>query len=82
MVQGSGSNLIQPVLDNQLKASSPLLVPEEVSQLLGSQLPQVATALFALLEAKLHQMHVCKTSSKISWLMCLGTELDELTATR
>ena len=28
--QGSGSDLIQPVLDNQLKASSPLVLPEEV----------------------------------------------------
>ena len=28
--QGSGKDLIQPVLDNQLKASSPLIIPEEV----------------------------------------------------
>lgn len=27
--QGSGSDLIQPVLDNQLKASSPLVLPQE-----------------------------------------------------
>ena len=30
-LQGSGSDLIQPVLDNQLKASSPLVLPQEVS---------------------------------------------------
>lgn len=29
--QGSGKDLIQPVLDNQLKADSPLLVPQRVS---------------------------------------------------
>uniref|UniRef100_A0A061RK74 Proteasome subunit beta n=2 Tax=Tetraselmis sp. GSL018 TaxID=582737 RepID=A0A061RK74_9CHLO len=29
--QGSGKDLIQPVLDNQLKAASPLLVPEKSS---------------------------------------------------
>lgn len=28
--QGSGKDLIQPVLDNQLKAASPLLVPPRV----------------------------------------------------
>lgn len=28
--QGSGKDLIQPVLDNQLKAASPLLVPAKV----------------------------------------------------
>lgn len=31
-VQGSGKDLIQPVLDNQLKASSPLVIPAEVCQ--------------------------------------------------
>jgi len=31
-VQGSGKDLIQPVLDNQLKAASPLLVPAKVVQ--------------------------------------------------
>jgi 20S proteasome subunit beta 6 len=30
--QGSGKDLIQPVLDNQLKAASPLLVPPRVRQ--------------------------------------------------
>jgi 20S proteasome subunit beta 6 len=29
--QGSGKDLMQPVLDNQLKADSPLLVPQRVS---------------------------------------------------
>lgn len=29
-VQGSGKDLIQPVLDNQLKAASPLVLPPEV----------------------------------------------------
>jgi hypothetical protein len=29
--QGSGKDLMQPVLDNQLKAASPLLVPARVS---------------------------------------------------
>lgn len=29
--QGSGSTLIMPVLDNQLKSPSPLLVPARVS---------------------------------------------------
>lgn len=29
--QGSGKDLMQPVLDNQLKAASPLLVPPRVS---------------------------------------------------
>ena len=29
-MQGSGKDLIQPVLDNQLKAASPLLVPAKV----------------------------------------------------
>lgn len=29
-IQGSGKDLIQPVLDNQLKAASPLLVPAKV----------------------------------------------------
>jgi len=33
-VQGSGKDLIQPVLDNQLKAASPLLVPAKVGQTL------------------------------------------------
>jgi len=33
-VQGSGKDLIQPVLDNQLKAASPLLVPAKVLQTL------------------------------------------------
>ena len=28
-VQGSGKELIQPVLDNQLKAASPLVLPEQ-----------------------------------------------------
>jgi len=28
--QGSGKDLIQPVLDNQLKAASPLVLPPEV----------------------------------------------------
>eukprot|EP00878_Enallax_costatus_P011701 GHUV01012216.1.p1 GENE.GHUV01012216.1~~GHUV01012216.1.p1 ORF type:complete len:233 (+),score=54.66 GHUV01012216.1:343-1041(+) len=32
--QGSGKDLIQPVLDNQLKADSPLLVPPRVSAVL------------------------------------------------
>ena len=27
--QGSGKDLIQPVLDNQLKAASPLVLPEQ-----------------------------------------------------
>lgn len=30
--QGSGKDLMQPVLDNQLKAASPLLVPPRVSE--------------------------------------------------
>ena len=30
VTQGSGKDLIQPVLDNQLKAASPLLVPAKV----------------------------------------------------
>ena len=30
--QGSGKDLMQPVLDNQLKAASPLLVPPRVSR--------------------------------------------------
>ena len=30
-LQGTGKDLIQPVLDNQLKASSPLVIPPEVS---------------------------------------------------
>lgn len=30
-MQGSGKDLIQPVLDNQLKAASPLLVPAKVT---------------------------------------------------
>lgn len=30
VAQGSGKDLIQPVLDNQLKAASPLLVPAKV----------------------------------------------------
>lgn len=29
-MQGSGKDLIQPVLDNQLKAASPLLIPAKV----------------------------------------------------
>ena len=29
-VQGSGADLIQPVLDNQLKAASPLVIPSQV----------------------------------------------------
>ena len=29
-LQGSGKDLIQPVLDNQLKAASPLVLPAEV----------------------------------------------------
>lgn len=29
-VQGSGKELIQPVLDNQLKAASPLVLPQQV----------------------------------------------------
>ena len=29
-MQGSGKDLIQPVLDNQLKAASPLVLPPEV----------------------------------------------------
>ena len=29
-MQGSGKDLIQPVLDNQLKAASPLLIPPKV----------------------------------------------------
>ena len=29
--QGSGKELIQPVLDNQLKAASPLVLPPRVS---------------------------------------------------
>jgi hypothetical protein len=29
-LQGSGKDLIQPVLDNQLKAASPLVLPPEV----------------------------------------------------
>ncbi len=33
-LQGSGKDLIQPVLDNQLKAASPLLVPAKVLQTL------------------------------------------------
>ncbi len=32
-VQGSGKDLIQPVLDNQLKAASPLVLPPEVCPL-------------------------------------------------
>ena len=28
--QGSGKELIQPVLDNQLKAASPLVLPQQV----------------------------------------------------
>ncbi len=31
-VQGSGKELIQPVLDNQLKAASPLVLPPRVSE--------------------------------------------------
>jgi 20S proteasome subunit beta 6 len=30
--QGSGKELIQPVLDNQLKAASPLVLPPRVSE--------------------------------------------------
>lgn len=33
--QGSGKELIQPVLDNQLKAASPLLLPAQVGAGLG-----------------------------------------------
>jgi 20S proteasome subunit beta 6 len=28
--QGSGKEIIQPVLDNQLKAASPLVLPQQV----------------------------------------------------
>ncbi len=30
--QGSGKELIQPVLDNQLKAASPLVLPPQVCE--------------------------------------------------
>lgn len=33
VLQGTGKDLIQPVLDNQLKASSPLVLPAEVALL-------------------------------------------------
>lgn len=36
-VQGSGKDLIQPVLDNQLKAASPLVLPPEVCAALSTQ---------------------------------------------
>ena len=39
-LQGSGKDLIQPVLDNQLKAASPLVLPPEVHHLIPFQLPQ------------------------------------------
>ncbi len=35
--QGSGKELIQPVLDNQLKAASPLLLPAQVGALGGRE---------------------------------------------
>ena len=34
-MQGSGKDLIQPVLDNQLKAASPLLIPPKVTKSLA-----------------------------------------------
>ena len=40
-LQGSGKDLIQPVLDNQLKAASPLVLPPEVIHLIHSQLTQL-----------------------------------------
>ena len=39
-LQGSGKDLIQPVLDNQLKAASPLVLPPEVHHLIPFKLPQ------------------------------------------
>ena len=39
LMQGSGSDLIQPVLDNQLKASSPLVLPQEVGCRIWNTLP-------------------------------------------
>lgn len=38
--QGSGKDLMQPVLDNQLKAASPLLVPARVSNSRTSRITQ------------------------------------------
>jgi 20S proteasome subunit beta 6 len=39
--QGSGKDLMQPVLDNQLKAASPLLVPARVRVLFEAKKPLV-----------------------------------------
>lgn len=38
-MQGSGKDLIQPVLDNQLKAASPLLVPPQVRPPCSCRIP-------------------------------------------
>lgn len=71
-VQGSGKDLIQPVLDNQLKAASPLVLPPEVlssasfSAVLEVFVPEHALLLVYVVESK------C--------VLLLRAELDELPA--
>ncbi len=62
-VQGSGKDLIQPVLDNQLKAASPLVIPAEVrrrSQMLRGLILPHAVASYVRLHAQQNQIGICE----------------------
>jgi hypothetical protein len=64
--QGSGKDLMQPVLDNQLKAASPLLVPPRVSPCVHTYLISAVWCVFVV-------NGVCiMISQRTFWHLCSG----------
>ena len=82
-VQGSGKDLIQPVLDNQLKASSPLVLPPEVRTNVNLEQTSVCAHTCACVSAGLHacmqrSRHLLASSMAETCCMCVQNWMSSL----